>query len=257
VIPYRATLDVPRPLAQHLARLLLVERAERGTRRGRRALGVFSHAVLVLRWFRESTRVACLARDAGIGISTCYRYLHEGIDVLAAHAPELPDVLRERLARGDSHVILDGMLIQADRVAETTLNTEGKTIHVWYSGKHHAFGGNVQFVSSADGFPLRVSDVQPGHTHDLVAACAEGAIGALCAIAAKGLPSLADKAYQSAGIGIRTPTKARESVSEPRSRTRPTATSSTSTTAATTRSSPDYAASANAPPLCSPPAGKA
>jgi hypothetical protein len=77
VITYRATLDVPRELAQYLARLLLAERAERGTRRGRRALGVFGQAVLVLRWFRESSPVHRLARDAGIGISTCYRYLHE------------------------------------------------------------------------------------------------------------------------------------------------------------------------------------
>jgi hypothetical protein len=200
-------LDVPRPLAQYLARLLLVERAERGTRRGRRSLGVVGHAVLVLRWFRESAPVARLARESGIGISTCYRYLHEGIDVLAAQAPELPEVLRDRLARNDGHVILDGMLIPTDRVAETTTNSEGKTIHVWYSGKHHAFGGNIQFVSSAEGFPLWVSDVQSGHTHDLVAACTEGAVGALCAVAAKGLPTLADKAYQGAGIGIRTPFK--------------------------------------------------
>jgi hypothetical protein len=99
-------------------------------------------------------------------------------------------------------VILDGMLIPTDRIAETTTNAEGKTINLWYSGKHHAFGGNIQFLSHAAGFPLWVSDVQPGHTHDLVAAHAEGATGALCASAAQGLPTLADKAYQSSGIGI-------------------------------------------------------
>jgi hypothetical protein len=41
-------------LNQYLARLSLAEWAERGTRRGRRTLGVFSHAVLVPRRFRES-----------------------------------------------------------------------------------------------------------------------------------------------------------------------------------------------------------
>jgi hypothetical protein len=51
------------------------------------------------------------------------------------------------------------------------------------------------------------SNVQPGHTHDLTAANDEGTIGALCAIAAQGLPTLADKAYQGAGIGIRIPFK--------------------------------------------------
>jgi hypothetical protein len=41
----------------------------------------------VLRWFRTDTPIRLLAHDAGIGISTAYRYLHEGIDVLAAHDP--------------------------------------------------------------------------------------------------------------------------------------------------------------------------
>ena len=90
MIAYRATLDVPRALARHLARLLLTDQRERGTRRGRRALGVFSHAVLVLRWFRDGTPVARPACDAGIGISTAYRYLHEGIDALADRTPNFP-----------------------------------------------------------------------------------------------------------------------------------------------------------------------
>lgn len=203
MIVYDARLDVPRELALYVARLLRVERRERGTRRGRRVLGAFGHAVLMLRWFRDATPIARLARDAGIGISTAYRYLHEGIDVLAAQAPDLPDVLRERLAVRESCVILDGMLVPADRVAERTAAGS----HRWYSGKHHAFGGNVQFVSSATGFPLWMSDVEPGSTHDLTAARRQGAIGALCSAAPKGLPTLADKAFQAAGIGIHTPIK--------------------------------------------------
>lgn len=207
LITYRATLDVPRELAQYVAQLLLAQRLHRGTRRGRRALGVFSHAVLVLRWFRDSTPINALARDAGIGISTAYRYLHEAIDVLAAQAPELPDVLTERLAAGDTHVILDGTLIHSDRVAATCENTAGKTINQWYSGKHKAFGGNIQFLSTTDGFPLWCSNVSPGSRHDLAAAREHNAIGALCAAAAKGLPCLADKGYCFAGIGIHTPIK--------------------------------------------------
>jgi hypothetical protein len=124
--------------------------------RAGRALGVFSHAVLVLRWFREAAAVHVLARDNGIGISTCYRYLHEAITVLAAEAPELSEVLRERLAVGDTHVILDGTLIRSDRVAATTDNEKGNTINLWYSGKHKAFGGNVQFLSTAERVSLVV-----------------------------------------------------------------------------------------------------
>jgi hypothetical protein len=100
VIACRATLDVPRAFPQYLAQLLLVERAARGTRRGRRTLGVFSHSALVLRSYRESAHVARLARNTGIGISTCYPHFHEDINGLAAQAPGLPEVLTQRLARG-------------------------------------------------------------------------------------------------------------------------------------------------------------
>jgi predicted Zn-dependent protease len=64
--------------------------------------------VLVLRWFRERGCVHCLARDAGISQATGYRYLHEGIDVLAAQAPDLHAVLDHCRRAGMTHVILDG-----------------------------------------------------------------------------------------------------------------------------------------------------
>jgi hypothetical protein len=234
VITYSAILDVPRTLAQHVAQLLLAERVHLGTRRGRRAVGVFSHAMLVLRWFRDATPVAALAQDKGIGISTCYRYLHEAITVLAAEAPDLPDVLRERLAAGVTHVILDGTLIRSDRVAMTIKSTKGKTVNLWYSGKHKTFGGNIQFLSTADGFPHWCSEVSPGNRHDLAAAREHSAIGALCTPQRK--TGLADKGYNSAGIGIHTPIK-----------NPPATRSSPSTTAATTPCSPDSDASANEP----------
>jgi hypothetical protein len=143
--------------------------------------------------------------------STCWPLKHE-----------LPDVLAQRLATGDTHVILDGTLIHSDRVAATCENTAGKTINQWYSGKHKAFGGNIQFLSTTDGFPLWCSNISPGSWHDVAAAGEHGAIGALCAAAAKGLPCLADKGYCFAGIGIHTPIK------------NPVTRSSTRTTAATT-----------------------
>src|SRR4051812_36224827 len=69
--------------------LLAAERRRRGTRRGRRALGCYRQAVLILRWFIDGTRLAQLAADNAISASTAYRNLHEGIDVLAAVAPGL------------------------------------------------------------------------------------------------------------------------------------------------------------------------
>ncbi len=80
----------------------------------------------------------------------------------------------------------------------------------WFSGKHHAHGGNVQIVCDPEGHPAAVSDVQPGSTHDLAAARRTGFLGALYAAASLlGLPVLADKGYDGAGAGVLTPTKGR------------------------------------------------
>ncbi|MDF2711776.1 MAG: hypothetical protein K0R62_7428 [Nonomuraea muscovyensis] len=72
---------------------------------------------MVVRWFREHGCVHCLARDADISQATGYRYLHEGIDVLADRAPALHEVLMHCQASGMTHVVLDGSLIECDRAA--------------------------------------------------------------------------------------------------------------------------------------------
>jgi hypothetical protein len=162
--------------------------------------------VLILRWFRERGCVHCLARDAGISQATGYRYPHEGIDVLAAQAPDLHEVLARCRAEGMSHVVLDGTLIETDRLAGIALSVKGREIDLWYSGKHKCFGGNVQFLSSPDGSPLWVSDVEPGSIHDIVAARIH-VLPALCKAAADGLPTLADSGYEGAGIGVHAPVK--------------------------------------------------
>jgi hypothetical protein len=162
--------------------------------------------VLVLRWFRERGCVHCLARAAGVSRATGYRYLHEGIDVLAAQAPDLREVLKECQAQGMNHLVLDGMLIEMDRVAGTHLNAQGREVDTWYSGKHKAFGANVQFLSAPDGTPLWVSQAEPGSTSDITAARVH-ALPALYKAAAEGLPALADSGYQGAGIGVHHPFK--------------------------------------------------
>ena len=211
MINYGATLDVARDLVLFVAGVLRAERRRRGTRRGRRALTPYRQAVLVLRWFRDATPVHRLATDHHISIATAYRYLHEAITALAACAPDLHQVLADRHARGDTHLILDGSLFPCDRVAATTIKTKGRnrgaTVHLWYSGKHRAFGGNIQFLATPDGFPLWVSPVLPGSRNDLSAARDLDIVGALTAAAAQGLQTLADKAYHSAGHGILTPFK--------------------------------------------------
>ncbi len=64
--------------------------------------------MLLLRFMRQRAAVADLARDNAVSLKTAYRYLHEALDVLAAQAPELSEVLAESVARGTEHLLLDG-----------------------------------------------------------------------------------------------------------------------------------------------------
>jgi hypothetical protein len=206
VIAYRATLDVPRELAQFVAKLLAAERRRRGTPRGSRALTCFWQAVLGLRWFRDCATADALARDHGVSRATAYRYLDEVIAVLEDHAPDLHQALERASDQGFSHVILDGKVFPCDRCKEPAISARGEVIDLWYSGKAHAHGGNVQAVLAPDGFPLWVSPVEPGSVHDLTAARAH-ALRALYQAAAANLPTLADPGYDGAGIGIMIPVK--------------------------------------------------
>lgn len=203
MISYRATLDVPADTLAQFTRWLTDHRRRRGTRAGIRAASCRQQAILVLRWFRDDTPIRMLALDAGLAISTAYRYLHEGITVLAEQAPDLHEVLQRARAEGWSHLTLDGTLIETDRVAA---KTPGTSNDLWYSGKHKKQGGNVQIVFDPTGFPLWNSPVEPGSTHDITAARLY-ALPALYPAAARGLPTLTDKGYQGAGIGIHHPTK--------------------------------------------------
>ncbi len=115
----------------------------------------------------RATRVAQLAVDNQLSSSTAYRYLHEGIDVLAAAAPGLHGALLAARAAGHTHVQLDGTLIGTDPVLGRRSERRGD---LWWSGKHHARGGNVQVVTAPDGWPLWTSPVRPGREHDTTCA---------------------------------------------------------------------------------------
>lgn len=78
--------------------------------------------------------------------------------------------------------------------------------NLWYSGKHHRHGGNVQALTDPSGFPVWTSPVEPGSVHDLTAARTH-AFPALYPVAVRGLPVLADKSYTGAGIGVHVPAK--------------------------------------------------
>lgn len=179
MIAYRAVLDVPRELLQEVVRLLAAERHRLGTRRESRALTCWCQALMVLAWFCKREDVTVLAAGFGVPRATGYRYRGEGITVLQAAAPDLYEAL-ERVAEQDwPHVVLDEEMFRSDRCAQATTSAKGVEIDAWYSGKHRAFGGNVQAVMRPDRFPVWVGEVAPGHNHDITAARAGSVFCAL------------------------------------------------------------------------------
>jgi hypothetical protein len=172
-VTYTAVLPVAEETVLFVSRLLAAERRRRGTRGRRRALGCYRQAVLLLRWFVDGTRLAQLAADNAIGRSTAYRYLHEGIDTLAAAAPGLRGALLAARAAGHPHVTVDGTLIRTDRchAPGPTARTDQphRRVDLWWSGKHAAHGGNIQVIAASDGWPLWTSPVRPGREHDTTA----------------------------------------------------------------------------------------
>jgi hypothetical protein len=193
-VAYRAVLDVRRETVVFLSALLHAERRNRGTRTGTRAMGCFAHAVLVLRWFLDGTRVAQLARDSTIAGSTAYRYLHEGIAVLAARKPSLHAALLAAKMAGHTHINLDGTLIHTDR-CKIPGPTAG--VDLYWSGKHHHHGGNIQVISTPDGWPIWTSDVRPGREHDTTCLREHPEmLPALRQWTGDNLPALADLGYE-------------------------------------------------------------
>lgn len=205
IVTYTAVLDVREDIVYFLARLLMLRRIELGTRKGRRALGCYRQAVLVIRWFLDGTRVAQLAVNNGIGKSTAYDYLHEGIDILAGAAPDLTEAIGAARAAGAGHLNLDGTVVRTDRSSHP--GPSGADF--WWSGKHKHHDGNIQVLSNPAGWPIWVSDVRPGREHDTT--CAKTATGLMSALeqaAAEDMPTLTDLGYEGLnGPALRMPVK--------------------------------------------------
>ncbi len=140
------------------------------------------------------TRVKDLCADNEISSSVGYRYLHEGIAVLAWQAPDLRHALTAASMAGYDHVILDGTVIETDRV-HALGPAEG--VDLWWSRKIHSHGGNIQVVSAPDdGWPLWVSDVRPGREHDTTALRTSGALPVLADWPQAGGQILTDLGYE-------------------------------------------------------------
>jgi hypothetical protein len=192
-VTYTAALSVREETVLFLSGLLDTERQRRGTRAETRALGCFKQAILVIRWFLDGARVKQLAADNKVSLSTGYAYLHEGIGVLAAHAPRLESALLPAKMAGYAHVNIDGTLIETDRC-----RTPGPTpgVDLWWSGKHDNHGGNIQVITAPDGWPLWTSPVRAGREHDTTALREHGILPLLTAWADDDLRVLGDLGYE-------------------------------------------------------------
>ncbi|MFJ2474884.1 transposase family protein, partial [Streptomyces sp. NPDC087659] len=91
MVPYRATLDVPHELVEHVSWLIYARRCERGRRW--RKLGCFHQALLALVHLRKNETLPQLAAGFGISTATAWRYVDETLEVLASWAPGLQEAL--------------------------------------------------------------------------------------------------------------------------------------------------------------------
>jgi hypothetical protein len=75
---------------------------------------VHAQVLLVLRCLRHRLDARTLAGEAGLGIATAYRYLHEALDVIAGKTPDLADVLTHARRGALPFLCLDGTLVPTD-----------------------------------------------------------------------------------------------------------------------------------------------
>src|SRR3954454_3375853 len=187
---YRAALPLSRQTLTFVSGLVRAHRREIGS--VWRALNPGQQALLVLVYLRKGEPFAQVGAGFGVSTTTCWRYVNETVELLAARAPKLRAALRKAKREGMAYVVIDGTLIPIDRIAAD---------RPFYSGKHKRHGVNVQVIASPDGTILWVSGELPGSTHDTAAA---RIWNILAALRDAGLIALGDrmkKAHSGAGSG--------------------------------------------------------
>ena len=204
-VTYTAVLDVSEDSVRFLSGLLARERVRRGTRTDSRSSSTDQQAVLVLRWLFDDTRMAQLARDNDIGLSTAYDHRDEAIAVLAARKPSLHGALLAAKAAGHTHVLLDGTLICTDRTS-----TPGRPAGWICGGRASTATPAATSRSSRPPTAGRCGPppVRPGREHDTTAARADPELlTQLTAGVDDGQLGLADLGYEGEVDTLRIPIK--------------------------------------------------
>jgi hypothetical protein len=189
VLAYPCSLPLSAHTLTWLAEQIRTHRAELGSRW--RRLDPGRQALLVLAHLRCGDTYARLAGGFEVSITTVFRYIREVVDLLAAAAPSLRQVIAAAARR--LYVIVDGTLIPIDRIAVD---------RPYFSGKHHRHGMNVQVLAGSRGHLLWASPALPGAVHDLAAARIHHIPELL---ARHGVAAYGDAAYQGAGPHIAVP----------------------------------------------------
>ena len=178
---YRAALPLSHQTLDFVSGLIRAHRRELGS--VWRKLNSGQQAMLVLVYLRKGEPFAEVGAGFDISATTCWRYVNETVELLAARAPKLGEALRKAKRQRMAYVIIDGTLIPIDRIAAD---------RPFYSGKHKRHGVNLQVIASPDGTILWVSGDLPGSTHDTAAA---RIWQVLAALEQAGLIALGDKGY--------------------------------------------------------------
>ena len=197
MLVYPSSMPVSNRALRVLADALRQRRNQLGSRWRRLPPG--RQALLVLAHLRKGETYTALAGGFGVGTTTVFRYVREGVDVLAALAPTLDQALD--VARRKAFVILDGTLLSIDRVGMASGYDRA-----FFSGKHKRHGVNVQVIADPAGRLVWASPALPGARHDMGAAREHGIINALNAA---GVHTVADTAYQGGGPAVRVPQRRR------------------------------------------------
>ena len=122
---YRAALPLSQKTLNYVSGIIRRHRKSIGSQW--RVLNPGRQALLVLVYLRKNETYAEVAAGFGVGATTAWRYADEAIALLAARAPKLRRAVRDAKKARYPYVVVDGTLIEIDRVAAD---------RPFYSGKH-------------------------------------------------------------------------------------------------------------------------